>query len=392
MSEEESKLGRIQFVLCGSHEASDELNPYKVTAPEVRQEILSLINLKPRTLEEIADILRLSKDEVAEHLAALERPALIERLGHRYKPNFAIFTVQDQERMEPLVDELSGSFAKVVQENMGMIYDTYVACGFCSHGFTFDDMAYILVGPYTFDYGGLKALSKAGLLIVSKPMPRGNYVFSGFEGELDLQAKWHWGHSYTFGRFTFFGHGEVPKEGPRDAFPERAYRWYGEGVPEMEIARRMEEIGEIISTLYQGPMDQRTLAGRTGIDQERLAAHLSLLQELAYVKAKGEVFVSACPVVDEAALGHIRAMAEALQEKLIDTIIRPNWSWLEEVYRGTAPARNGIDLKEAFNPIYHMIFEQASRILMDQGIIPRPRKRSDEARYAIWVQLREYRP
>lgn len=379
-------MSRIQFALCGSYGAEDELNPYKVTGPEVRQEILSLINLKPRTPEEIVSILKLPKDEIAEHLAALERPALIERLGRRYKPSFAIFTAQDQERLGSLIAELSGSFAEVVQENIDMVHWAYATCGFSDHGFLFEDLAYILVGAYTFDYGGLEALSREGFLRVSKEMPGGNYIFTGLEGELNLRANWQWGHAASFGPFTFFGHGELPSEGPRQAFPEEAYKWLREGWPEEEVTARMEELGQILLALYKKPMELEELANRVRIERGKLQEHLKLLQELEYIMRTGDAFISHCPIIGKEALEHIRKMVERLQAKLIAEALRPNWEQMRHIYEGTAPARNGIDICEGFNMIYHLVFERASRSLMEQGIIPWPKRRADGARYAIWVQ------
>lgn len=377
-------MSRIQFALCGSY--SSELDPYKATAPSVCQEILSLINLSPQTPGKIAKALGLSKEEVTKHLKALEKPGLVERLGHRYKPSFAIFSPQDQERLRPLIDELSGLLAKVAQENMELVRNTYLACGFSEHGFSFDETAYILMGAYAFDYGGLEALSKAGFLMVSKPMPGGDYIFGGLEGELDLRTNWQWGHSRSFGPFTFFSHGELPAEGPRRAFPEEAYKWLKEGHPEEEVTAAMEEVGQILLALYEKPAGLAGLASRAKIEHRKLQEHLELLQELEYIGVAGDGFISRCPVIGKKASEWIWNLAEALQAEFITEALGPNWERMRRIYRETAPARNGIDISEGFNMVYHLVFEQASRSLMEQGSIPWPKRRADGARYAIWLQ------
>jgi DNA-binding transcriptional ArsR family regulator len=383
-------MARIQFTLCGSYSSEEELNPYKITEAPVRQEILSLINLEPQTLGKLAVKLGLEEEELADHIKALGRAGLIEEIGGRYKPSFAIFTTQDQERLKPLIEKVSGSIAQVIQRNRDMVHATHEACRFPAHGFSFNDIAYILIMAYTFDYGGLEMLSKAGFLTISKEMPGGKYIFSGLEGELDLRSAWRWGHSSRFGRFTFFGHGELPRVGPRKAFPELAYLWlFKEAQPETVVTQRMEEIGKILLALYERPMELEALTDQTGLEQGRITEHLALLQELEYVRMERKAFFSACPVVDEKALEQIRAMIEALWGEIISLVIQSNWQRLEQLYQETAPAWNGIDLEEAFNPIYHMIFERAARMLMEQGIVPWPRRHSDGARYAVWVQLGE---
>jgi len=382
-------MGRIQFTLCGSCSSEEELNPYKATEPPVRQEILSLINLRPRTPEEIAHRLGLPREEVLAHLEGLERPGLVERAGLRYKPSFAIFTAEDQAKLRPLIDKLSSVFAEVVEQNIDRVRSTYQACGFQEHGLSFGDMAYILVGAYTLDYGGLKFLSEAGFLVVSKPMPGGNYIFSGLEDGPDLRANWQWGHSRKFGKFTFFGHGELPQEGPRRAFPEQAYIWLKGGHPEEEVAATMEELGQILLALYEGPLGMEELLERTGLGKGEFEERLGLLQELEYISIDGKLFVSSCPVLGREALEHIWELAEGLQAEFIAGAIEPDWERLERIYQETAPARNGIDLREAFNLIYHLIFERALRLLFEKGIIPYPKRHADGARYAVWLEHEE---
>lgn len=379
------EVGRIQFALCGSYGTDEGLNPYAVTKPEIRQEILSLINRELQTPEEIAEMLKLSEEEVAQHLRALEKAGLVARVGLRWRPSFAIFTVQDQERLEPLIAKMAGLFAEVVRDNMGIVRKTYEACGFGDHGFSLAELAYILVGAYILDYGGL-ALEKSGLLVAAKEMPGGAYVFTGFEGELrNLRASWMWGHSYPFGPFTFFGHGELPPKGPRRGFPEQAYQWWGEGWPEEKATRVMRELGEILVALYESPMGAEELAEKTGLERGKLIEHLALLQELEYVQERG-VWTSVCPAVDNAAKTQIQKMVQEIWGRLLDVAVKPHWEHLERAYQGTAPARNGIDIHEAFNPIHHAIFEQALRLLMESGVILWPKRHADGARYAVWIE------
>jgi len=151
----------------------------------------------------------------------------------------------------------------------------------------------------------------------------------------------------------------------------------------------MEEIGEVLVAVYQHPLGIEGLAAQTGIREERLQEHLKLLQELEYIGADGELFVSSCPVVGKEAEECIDKLVGQLQAKLIAEIVRPNWERMHDIYKGTAPAGNEIDIRESFNPIYHLIFEQALRVLLEQGAIPWPKRHVDGARYAVWIEDRE---
>jgi len=378
-------MSQIQFALCGGCGDDDALNPYVVTKPEIRQRILSLINLEPLTLGGLSEILRLSEGDTAGHLQALQKAGLIEMINSGWKPSFSIFTLQDQERLEPLLKEVTNSFAGVVQGDMDIVHKTNAACGFGDHGFSLADLAYILVGAYILDYGGL-ALERSEFLVAQKEMPGGDYVFAGFEGEIrNLRSQWMWGHSHPYGAYTFFGHGELPCEGPRHAFPEQAYLWRREGWTEEQVTHRMQELGGILVALYETPMDLRELTERTGMEHGELRDHLRLLQKMEYVYETG-AWTSLCPVVDDAARTRIQNMVEEVWDKLLNMVVRPNWERLERLFQGTAPARNGVDIREAFNPLHHAIFEQALQLLMQREVIAWPKRHTDGARYAVWIE------
>jgi len=380
-------MSKIEFALCGGYKDDEQLNPYAVTKPEIRQEILSLINQEHSTPENIAETLGLAEEEVSRHLESLGKAGLVERAGPLWKPGFAIFTARDQEELEPLLEEMADSYMDAVRGSMGIVHKTYEACHFAEHGFSTVDLGYILVGAYVLDFGGL-ALDQAGLLLPEKEMPGGAYVFTGFEGQLrNLRASWMWGHTAEYGPFTFFGHGELPAGAPRRAFPERAYIWRREGRSAEEVLRAMEELGTILVELYATPVGPRELASRTGIAPDRVADHLQLLQELEYID-HSDAATSVCPVVDDVSKARIQELVREVWDRLLNTAVTPNWGQLERLYQGTAPARNRIDIHEAFNPIHHAIFERALRKLMEGGIIAWPRCHADGARYAVWIEHR----
>jgi len=378
-------LNQIQFALCGGYKDDDDLNPYAVTKPEIRQALLSLINRELLPLERLAETLKLSEEDVAGHLEALKRAGLAEMVGPGWKPSFSIFTVEDQERLAPLLEEMTESLAKVVEENRHVVHETHAACGFADHGFSLVDLGYILIGAYILDFGAL-TLERSDFLVAQKGMPGGAYVFAGFEGKLrNLQSNWMWGHTSVFGPFTFLGHGELPPKGPRRAFPEQSYLWRRDGWTEQQITSTMQQLGAMLVALYDTPMGVRELAQRIGAGPEELADQLRLLQELEYVCDTG-TWRSLSPVVNDAARTEIRGMVEEVWDELLNRAVKPNWESLERLYQGTSPARNGIDVREAFNPIHHAIFEQALRLLMERGVIARPRRHGDGARYAVWIE------
>lgn len=376
---------RIQFALCGNCIDDEVLNPYHVVKQEIRQAILSLINREPMTPGSISEALKLPEADVAGHIKALQSAGLIEMVGSGWKPSFSIFSVRDQERLEPLRRDMTESLAEAVEENMDIVHKAYDACRFADHGFTFRDIAYILVGAYILDFGAL-TLERSDFLVAQKEMPGGSSVFAGFEGKLrSLQSNWMWGHTFAFGPITFLGHGELPPKGPRRAFPEQSYLWRREGWAEERITRTMQELGAILIALYDRPMGIPELAERIGAEQEELVDRLDLLKDMEYVRDTG-VWTSLCPVVSDESRAEIQSLVEDMWEKLLSMAVKPNWGHLERLYRGTSPQRNGVDIREAFNPIHHAVFEQALQLLMERKVIASPGRHVDGARYAVWIE------
>ncbi len=104
----------IEFAMCGSER--EECDPYKLTSPIERQRLLLLINTEPLSIEDIAKRLRLTVDEVTKYLEELLRCGLVKEENGSYRPAFAIFTIEDQKILMPLINELVSDTVEVVKD------------------------------------------------------------------------------------------------------------------------------------------------------------------------------------------------------------------------------------------------------------------------------------
>jgi len=379
-------MSEIQFALCGSVSGNETLNPYTVTAGEERRELLLSINAQPEEAGRLGASLGMTEHEAQQHLDALVRAGLARMDGGVYRPTFALFSEADQRVLEPFLERLTTHMADAVEQAMPEVERAHEALGVAEQGFAFSDVAYMLVGGYGLDFGGLEHLSAAGYLTVSRPMPGGRYVFGGFEGRaFDIRAFWQWGHTAGFGRFLFVGHGQVPPKGSRRAFPEMAYRWATERAEE-DVKTAMVEIGELLVALAGGLRSTSQLARRTGMTPEQAEEHLCVLADLGYVVGHAEAYRTLCPVLDTPALEVVRSLAGHLQREILQRAVAPLWASFEEAYATTCPHHNGVDIREAFNLLYHATFERALAELMDREALPGPALRPDGARYAIWIE------
>lgn len=383
----------LAFILCGSYSSQTELNPFAVASGEQRQQILLLLNRDPRSAPQLSRELGLSERETREHLSALQRCGLIEESQGCFVPTFPIFTAEDQEKLHPWVDRLAEEFAGLIDANIDRIRAVYEACSFSRAGFPFEAVNYLLVAAYIFDYGGLWALGRAGLLKTEKEMPGGRYVFAAMERgvlapRLRASWQWMWGHADQFNGFAFFSHGQLPAAGGRIAFPDLARRWRAEGRSPAELRRIMQEIGRILLALYKygNVPSPNPPISQFKIEKEAAVRHIQLLKRLGYVEEQPQGGLrTACPVVDEEDSRRLWALVDELQAKLIEEALEPAWNSLERLYAETAPYRHRISLSESFNLLYHVTFDRACQRLLEGGRITWPKRRPDGARYAIWM-------
>ncbi len=382
----------LDFAMCGSE--GEECNPYELTAPLEVQKILLLINSTPKTIPEISRDLGIPEDRVSNYLENLKRCGLVEEINGKFKPNFAIFTLKDQKVLKPLISKLIGDTVDIIVENMDRVRNLTNNLFIVSkRGLRFKDLEYIIVGAITLDYIALDVLSEESILIKSKEMPGGGqYVFAAFEtGFIDLKEAWMWGHNGVFGKYWFSSHGKIPPGGSRKAFPDIAWSWYIYGMSLKEIEERMVEIGRILEELMYNDMSFHDLVKILNIDRNKLIMNLTLLRMIDYVvpiRVEGmniRIRLN-IPVFTHEDYKQLSTLAREMIKSLA-LRIRNRYNMIRKYYEKTSPARHDIPLEEAFNHIYHIVFERALDKLIKDNVIPEPPLRPDMGRYSVFLVL-----
>ncbi len=377
----------IQFVMCGSE--GERCNPYELTAPIERQKLLLLINARPLGIEDIARRLNLTVEEVARHLEEFLKCGLVKEENGLYRPAFAIFTVEDQKILMPLINKLASDTVEVVKHWLPRVHKMLNGVTVMRRGLRFPDLEYIAVGALALDYEGLDVLSEEGLIVKSKKMPGGgDYIFVGFEaGLLDLRKTWMWGHHSIFGKYWFNTHGALPPTGSRIAFPDLAWLWYAQGVDLNTIISKMVEIGRVLEALVEEDLSFEDLRKELNVDNLTLAIDLSLLLSIGYVKlVDRRRWRLTIPVLTAKDYDIIKEVSKAML-KDIAARFKMKLHSIRKVYEKTSPAKNGIPLEEAFNPIYHLVFGQALDELIAKNIIIKPRERINGGKYSAFLVI-----
>ena len=268
-------------------------------------------------------------------------------------------------------------------------------------GYYFPDLEYISIGAYAFDYDGLEVLRDEGLLTVSKEMPGGKYVFAGLEvGLTDLRKAWMWGHTGEYGKYTFSSHGKLPPKKGRRASPDLFWLWTYAVQDEEErkdIERRIVHYGDLLYEILNGIVTLDKLARNLQVPKSELVLDLTFLEELDYVISNVEgnrriEYRLNRPALLSKDCKLLHKLSKRIIKDFLDRSLRTAYGELESSYKQTSPAKNGIDIKEAFNQIYHSIFEKALSNLIASEVIPKPPLRRDGGQYSPWVAMESRAP
>jgi len=371
----------VQFAMCGD---SGRYSPYTAVRSLDTQRILLLINSAPSRADDISVHLDLGKEKVHRFLSALSKCGLINESDGKISPSFPIFTAKDQVLLEPIIKKLAHETAAAVQKRMNEVESLIDDLSLTERGLRFSDLEYIIIGALTLDYNGLRVLREERLLCPGKKMPgKGNYIFSGLEcGLVDLKKGWMWGHNSGFGRYWFSSHGRVPKDF-RMAFPDLAWQWVGQ-VEQSAIVAEMEKTGQILEALSQEDLSLVNLKDRIGRNDE-LLAQLAMLLGLGYVVLADKKWRINRPFFTVDDLGKIRKVSELILRE-VAKFLKGKQAKMLEGYAHTLPSKNEIPFEEAFNLIYHLIFEQALDLMMRNRTFDPPLRHSN-GRYSPFVAV-----
>lgn len=378
----------LRFSMVGS---SGSINPYEVVRPVSRRKILVLINRENLGLEEIAEKLNLNLEEVKRDVEALKEAGLVKEVQGRLSPNFAIFTLEDYDVLKPSLDRLSLGVKGIVERRMSEVRMLIKELKHVKRGLFFPDVEYIIVGAITLDYMGLEVLSREGLLVFGKDMPGGGrYVFTGSEWPVRIEEAWMWGHEDTTpSGYWFCTHGKLPPNAPRMAFPDLAWRW----IPHIGYngaLRRLDAIGEVLELLLEEDLSTRDLSGRIGRSEEELIVELSLLWVLDYVVPVGERWRLNRPFFTAVDLRRVKEVSYSILGEIAG-LLKNEVSKIKEAYVRTSPWRNKIPFEEAFNYLYHIVFENALDVMIKEGVLTEPPLRIDGGKYSPFVGKLEER-
>jgi len=156
----------LEFALCGNYES--EFSPYNAVKDVRAHQILLSIHQSKKTAAQIAAALHLDSDVVNRLLSELRRCGLIVQLKEAeqdwYRPNFPLITATDYQKLKPELDNLTTLLVQTTVELLPEIESELHNLQFVKAGYDAPDLAYIVIGGFTFDYGGLAFMKSENLV------------------------------------------------------------------------------------------------------------------------------------------------------------------------------------------------------------------------------------
>ena len=147
----------------------------------------------------------------------------------------------------------------------------------------------------------------------------------------------------------------------------------------------MNAIGGVLEVLVYEDLTFKDIQNKLHINELDLAMDLSLLLALGYITILDRrLWRLNIPVFTSEDYEKVKSISRSIL-KAIANEFKSKLNTIKECYSKTSPARNDIPLEEAFNQVYHLIFERALNKLIEDNVIKEPLLRPDGGRYSTFI-------
>lgn len=386
----------FDFWMCGSCNVPDEYNPFVILRNPLVQEIAYCLNKESSTAVRLAAITGEEESKIIPLLAGMEKTGIIISESERYQLSFSLFTAADRQLVWPVATEVGTEIAHHLIEAHSAL--TQIASKLSAARYIETERLLLaVVGCFALDWAGLEHLEQTGYLVRHKVQPGdGDYVLFGAECGDDVKKRFCYGHSDGADGCMFTTFGDIT--GRRDAFPDLLWQVGRtalesgpaslKGLLRTPLKAYLQDLlvdaARLLEILAQEPLPQEDLAQACGLPYPKVSALVPLLTELGYLQGEVEALEPAVPVF----LALDKPVAEDVVGLVLQTVSSVVPSRYDEVSRALqalSAMRNGVPFGEVFTEIWHFIFAEANRILVEKGLLAMPDAGPDCSRFAAWL-------
>lgn len=382
--------------ICGSCNVDDEYNPFHILRDPLAREIIWRLNAGPATAVQLAMAIGREEAEVTSLLTALERTNAITSENQMYQLAFSVFTAADRRVVWKAATDVGIEIADHLAQVRPALAE--IVGGLSSAQYVgIDRLLLAIVGCFALDWGSLERLGQLGYLARHKTQPGGgNYILFAAEPGIDVKRRLCYSHNYSVDGYIFTTFGDIT--GDRDAFPDLLWRLdqsMAEDIPfawnqalrqslQPYLDDLLRDAACLLENLARESLAQEVDHGAE-VEQRRAAALFPLLLRLGYVRKEFEDWRPAAPVFLPSDKTLIETAVSLITDE-VETVVAGCYDWLQQALRGISPLNNGVPLAEVFTEVWHFIFAEANRVLIESGFMASPaRTREGSARFTAWL-------
>jgi hypothetical protein len=300
----------------------------------------------------------------------LEDLRLLRRDGNRYSLAFFLYTKADLDKLRAVSESEGRTLAAAFLARRGEIM-TILKDG-ALPGDDVKALAYFILGCVSLDWDGLNFTREKGYR-TEGPIERDLREPGGGGDRREL----YWGSNNWHDAIAFTTFGDHAS-GPRYALPNVLFGLSSNAreplrstLPRVAGMLFRRHAGSIMLALRDGARDTSYLAGATGLAAEDVREILEVLTQLHYVRADGERYRAAIPVLAERDAGMVRDLRR-LGREVTAAWFAQHHSALERQLSDFTAVRQGVPLSDGFYWVWHYLFGVANRELVRAGLFADP--------------------
>lgn len=386
---------KLNFYFFGEIGEYDKYNPEFVCNREYASEILYIIaKNKPFTISrfEIAKLLNIKDEVVANNINNLELINAIEVKNNSYQVKFPIILEKDIEKIEKYIYKVGEVIGKKIIDIKDVLY-AKVSQLRCFKHYTYERILYHIICDKIFDGTAFEFFTKRNTFCSSKLQPGNrNYIIVAYEDSKLVEKHSNKilcsSNNYRSSEFTFNSFGDL--NGLRkDMF--RFFRLTQKSVHSASsfdkvniaynnVLDRMNkkiayECGNLIRSVIEKDITYSQLS-----EQEKSIAQF--LQELEYISINEDNSISVNITVfyDFEVATTIKELSDIILENIFP-IVKEIFDSFEINVSEITPVRHNVDIKETANELWHQIFGATNEYLVKEGFVATPNNIDGQGRY-----------
>lgn len=386
---------KLNFYFFGEIGEYDKYNPEFVCNREYASEILYIIaKNKPFTISrfEIAKLLNIKDEVVANNINNLELINAIEVKNNSYQVKFPIILEKDIEKIEKYIYKVGEVIGKKIIDIKDVLY-AKVSQLRCFKHYTYERILYHIICDKIFDGTAFEFFTKRNTFCSSKLQPGNrNYIIVAYEDSKLVEKHSNKilcsSNNYRSSELTFNSFGDLnglrkdmfrffrlTQKSVHSASPFDKVNIAYNNVLDRMNKKIAYECGNLIRSVIEKDITYSQLS-----EQEKSIAQF--LQELEYISINEDNSISVNITVfyDFEVATTIKELSDIILENIFP-IVKEIFDSFEINVSEITPVRHNVDIKETANELWHQIFGATNEYLVKEGFVATPNNIDGQGRY-----------